>query len=294
MRFILTAPAALGLLCCGALAGPAAAQSSARGAAAAKHAPFVAPTGSHVVTVVARDFTLELPDTISAGLTTFHLLNRGKYGHHVTVVRLDAGKTPKDAVAALLAAGPGVRPAWMHPVGGPNGIMPGADADATLDLEPGTYLAFCEMPGPDPAPHFVKGMVKGFTVVGPARRAALPKPDLTITMGDYAWAFSRPLTRGHHVIEVRNVGPQKHMLVIVRYREGYGEKDFLDWAYSPQQGRPMPVEHFGGVTTIEPGDSVVFDASFPPGRYGLFCFTPDAKDGKPHFMHGMRKALTVQ
>ena len=34
-------------------------------------------------------------------------------------------------------------------------------------------------------------------------------------------------------------------------------------------------------------------ADFQPGRYALLCFIPDAKDGKPHFVHGMAKEITV-
>jgi hypothetical protein len=30
-----------------------------------------------------------------------------------------------------------------------------------------------------------------------------------------------------------------------------------------------------------------------PGNYALLCFIPDAKDGKPHIMHGMMKDFTV-
>ena len=33
--------------------------------------------------------------------------------------------------------------------------------------------------------------------------------------------------------------------------------------------------------------------TFEPGSYALICFVPDAKDGKPHAMHGMLKTLTV-
>jgi hypothetical protein len=29
------------------------------------------------------------------------------------------------------------------------------------------------------------------------------------------------------------------------------------------------------------------------GEYGLLCFIPDAKDGKPHFVHGMIKQFVV-
>jgi hypothetical protein len=36
-----------------------------------------------------------------------------------------------------------------------------------------------------------------------------------------------------------------------------------------------------------------FTADFVPGKYALICFLPDAKDGKPHFMHGMVQEVTV-
>ena len=41
------------------------------------------------------------------------------------------------------------------------------------------------------------------------------------------------------------------------------------------------------------GTSGVFTADLAPGDYGLICFVPDAKDGKPHLMHGMMKQITV-
>jgi len=36
------------------------------------------------------------------------------------------------------------------------------------------------------------------------------------------------------------------------------------------------------------------DLDLAPGEYGLLCFLPDAKDGKPHFVHGMHKQITVK
>ncbi|HET8649071.1 MAG TPA: hypothetical protein VFL95_03450, partial [Gemmatimonadales bacterium] len=173
------------------------------------------------------------------------------------------------------------------------GIRSGAEQVETLVLAPGNYLAFCEMPGPDPAPHYTKGMMKAFTVTAPARNGALPKADLTVTLADYKFAFSHPVTAGHHVIAVTNVGPQPHMIVIIRYHQGSDARAFLDWAHNPA-GKPAPGDSYGGVTTMEPGDTVVITRDFTPGHYGLFCFTPDAKDGKPHFAHGMQQDFTVE
>jgi uncharacterized cupredoxin-like copper-binding protein len=246
-----------------------------------------------LITVVSHDFAFDVPPSIPAGLTTFRLLNKGKQLHHLSLVRLEKGKTAADGLAALMKAGYGVRPDWLHPVGAPNAISPGGEARATVVLEPGNYLAFCEVPGPDPAPHFMKGMVKGFTVVPPARPASLPKADLAIRLTDFDFTFSRPLTKGRHVIAVTNTGAQLHMLVINRHPPGKGNKEFLDWAQDPK-GQPAPGEGAGGVTEIAPGATVVMERNFPPGRYGLFCFTPDPKTGKPHFMLGMQKEITVK
>jgi hypothetical protein len=257
------------------------------------HSPYPAPSGSNLVTVTAHDFALQMPDSIPAGLTTFRLLNDGKQSHHMEVVRLDSGKSGTEALSALIAAGRGVRPSWMHFVGGPNEMSPGSASNATLVLEPGGYLAFCEIPGPDPKPHFTKGMVKAFTVTAPARDAALPPTDLTITMSEYSFSFSHAIASGHHVIAVKNSGSQPHMLVIHREAPGEGVREFLAWGEDPK-GKPQPGKGWGGVTTIAPGATVVFEEDFPPGRYFLICFTPDARDGKPHFAHGMLKEIEVK
>ncbi|MGI8510033.1 MAG: hypothetical protein ACR2MQ_11970 [Gemmatimonadaceae bacterium] len=274
---------------------PATGATMAKQSASLQRASF-SPRGSNVVDVIANDFAFDLPPSIPGGLTTFRLLNRGKQGHHLSVVKLDQGKTPADAMAAIIQAGHGLRPAWMHSVGGPNAIMPGAEGNATLVLAPGTYLAFCEVPGPDPMPHYMKGMMKGFTVspasTSSSLAAPLPKADMILTLSDYDFRFSHPLTRGRHVIAVTNAAPQPHMVVMTRLQSGKGIKDFLAWAFNPA-GKPAPAEAFGGVTEIAPGATVVIEGSFPPGHYGLVCFSPDAKDGKPHFMHGMQKEFTV-
>lgn len=247
----------------------------------------------NLVTITAVDFAFDVPQSIPAGLTTFRLLNKGKQSHHFSLIRVDSGKTASEALDMLVKVGQGVRPRWMHPVGGPNAASPGGEASTTLVLQPGTYLAFCEVPGPDPAPHFMKGMAREFTVPPPRRSASLPKADLAIKLTDFDFIFSKPLTKGRHVIAVTNTGAQPHMLVINRNPPGKGNKEFLDWAFDPK-GKPAPGDGAGGVTEIAPGATVVMEGTFPPGRYGLFCFTPDVKTGKPHFMLGMQKEINVK
>jgi uncharacterized cupredoxin-like copper-binding protein len=251
----------------------------------------------NIVVVVAHDFAFDLPSSIPAGPTTFELRNHGTQGHHLDIVRLDSGKTAGDALAALIKAGRGPRPGWLHAVGGPNAAMPGEKSNATLVLGPGSYLAFCEIPGPTSMRHYMKGMVKPFIVTSPGRAGRLPAADIAMNLVDFDFVLSQPLTRGHHVLVISNAGTQRHMVVIKRfpsdYPAGTTAKALTDWALDPQ-GKPAPGTNEGGVTEISPGATVAMSRDFRPGRYLLICFSADETDGKPHFMHGMQKEITIE
>jgi hypothetical protein len=255
-----------------------------------------ATVGPNVVTVIANEYAFQMPDSIPAGLTTFRLVDQGKEPHHLFVMKLEGGKKASDMFAALKAAGPAgwPLPAWMHSVGGPNVSAAGGESNATLNLEPGDYAAFCVVPTPQGAPHFMLGMIKGFTVTPSVKPAAvLPNADLTITLKDYDFVLSRPLTSGPHVIAITNAGTQPHEVVINRFGEGQTVAQFAAWGEKPD-GKSVPSDPMGGVTDIPPGKTVVIEGTFPPGRYGFVCFTRDKKDGKPHHSLGMMKEFTVQ
>ena len=128
---------------------------------AAQSAPN-GPGGAGVVQVVAHDFAFTLPDTLQAGLTSFHLKNDGRQPHHLMLYRLDPGKRLSDVLAALAAGG--AHPGWMHPVGGPNAVPAGGESVGTVQLAPGSYVVFCHVKSPDQVIHFAKGMLKGLTV----------------------------------------------------------------------------------------------------------------------------------
>jgi hypothetical protein len=175
--------------------------------------------GARVVPVVAHDFAFTLPDTLLSGLTAFHLRNEGRQPHHLMLYRLDPGKRLSDVLAALAAGG--AHPGWMHAVGGPNAVPPGGESVGTVQLAPGSYVVFCHVKSPDQVIHFAKGMLKALTVT-PAGGAArpLPQADLTLTLRDYAFKFSRPPRHGRQRILVRNVGTQAHEVILSRLAPG--------------------------------------------------------------------------
>jgi hypothetical protein len=246
---------------------------------------------ARVVTVTGKDFKFDAPDEIPAGLTEFRFLNKGPSIHHMQILRLTNGKTFGDLSAALKRQGP--PPKWMKEVGGPNAPAPGMESNATLMLEPGNYAIICfvDIGG---APHFTKGMVRPLKVVAATGPAAVrPTPDVTVTLVDYGFNFSTPVLAGTRTIQVQNSGPQNHEVELVQLAPGKTANDFLAWAGAGMKGAP-PAKPIGGVAAIERGMSQTFSANFTPGNYAFICFIPDAKDGKPHFTHGMTKEFSVR
>ena len=256
--------------------------------ATATQPPKAAPA---IVTVTATDFRFDAPATAPAGAVTIHLINHGKELHQVQLVKLEDGKTAADFAKALQTPGP--PPSWIKFVGGPNGIAPGQEARATSVLAPGSYMYLCFIPSQDGVMHAAKGMVRPFEVTATSgAMAEAPAADVTITLTDYAFDSSQPLTAGAHTILVKNAGPQAHEIVLLRLPPGKKAEDFGRWAETGMKG-PPPAEPLGGVGFLDKGSEGSFTADLTPGDYGFICFVPDAKDGKPHLAHGMMKSITV-
>jgi len=247
----------------------------------------------NVVTITTRDFAFEGPDTIPGGLTTLVLKNEGTTLHHVQLIRLTEGKTFADFGATMKSMKPtDPPPTWIEEAGGVNAPMPGAEASAMVNIEPGTYALICFVDTPDKVPHFAKGMMKALTVTAaPAVAASAPEADITLTLKDYSFTFSTPPTQGNHVIKVENSGTQHHEVLFVKLDAGKTVDDLAKWADTykgPPPGAPM-----GGTPGFMPGNTHYVPLELTAGNYVVLCFLPDAKDGKPHLQHGMVLPFTV-
>ena len=256
--------------------------------------PPAAPPGPPVdVQVVASDFAFQIPDTLTAGPSTFTLVNNGAELHHLQILKLEEGKTAAD-LAALPAEAP--PPSWVVEMGGPNPAGPGGgSARTTVDLSEGNYVAICFIPSPAPdnRPHVAKGMLRPFTVVPATAARGMPEAHFTLTLNDYNFDFSAPVPAGEHAIKVVNAGPQAHEVVIIKLDSGKKAGDLLAWFGAGMKG-PPPGQAVGGAAGIKPDGENVIHVNLTPGEYGLYCFVPDVKDGKMHIEHGMVSQFTVQ
>jgi uncharacterized cupredoxin-like copper-binding protein len=249
-----------------------------------------APATANVVTITATDFAFQAPATIPAGLTTINLVNRGPELHHVQLVKLAEGHTVQELMEAVKHDGP--PPPWVSFVGGPNTPVPGGQAQATLDLAPGSYAIVCFIPSTDGVLHVAKGMVKPLTVTPASSRARAAAPDARITLRDYAYEITPEIAAGKRTIRVENEAAQPHELILVQLAPGKSAADMLAWI-GKMQG-PPPGAPVGGTTFLSQGVSNDVTVDFQPGEYALLCMVPDARDGKPHVAHGMVRQITVR
>jgi hypothetical protein len=269
---------------------PAVDTAGASAASAASTAP-----AANVVHVVGKDFSLEAPAQIPAGLTTLHLMNEGKEIHQAQIIKLTEGKTYADFTAAMKAMKPNTPPpSWVVFLGGPNAAPPGGTAAATSTLEPGNYALVCFIPSSDGVPHAMKGMTTGLVVTAStAAPAPEPTPTTTLSLADYKFNFSTPLKSGENIIRVENSADQPHEVVLFKLAPGKTTKDFQAWLPVSDKDPNVPGMPAGGVVGLVKGEHAFFTANLDAGDYVLVCFLPDSKDRKPHFVHGMVQAFKI-
>jgi hypothetical protein len=254
-----------------------------------------APDGSLAnpaeLTVVAREYAFDAPASVPAGYVKLRMVNRGREGHHVQLIRLAPGKTLDDVQRALQAGPP--PPPWVIMAGGPGAADPGGEANATTYMPAGQYVLLCFVPGPDGKPHVEHGMMRPLTVTARKRvTGGAPRPDVTIRLVDYGFDMKLPVRAGRRTFEVWTDAPQPHEVILVKLNPGVTTAQFLHAVESP--GGPPPGSFLGGVSALSSRERAYFTADLRPGTYTLVCFVGDHKDGKPHIAHGMFRDITVE
>jgi len=281
--------ALVGIAACSVKEAPKTADTSAAATSVAS-----ASATPNVVAITASEYKFEMPDQIPAGLTTFKLTDTGKELHHATLIKLDSGKTLNDLTTGIKNMKPGTPPpGWVIPAGGPNATAPGNSVSLTTVLQPGNYAVVCFIPDSKGVPHVVHGMAKALTVTpNPNANMTEPTADVTVTLSDYKFDFSTPLTAGKHTLKIVTAPGQPHEYTFFQLSPGKKATDLIKYVETGMQGPPpgMPI---GGVAAMAAGNTAYYEVDLKPGDYAIICFLEDAKDGKPHYTHGMIQQIKV-
>lgn len=283
---LLSMAAVVGLAACSVKEAPKTPDTTATAAA-------TTPATANVVNVTASEYKFEAPDSTPAGLTTFTLNNNGKEMHHITLMKLDSGKTVDDLLNGIKNMKPNTPPpGWIVSAGGPNAAAPGSSSSLTTVLEPGNYALVCFIPDAKGVPHVAHGMAKALKVT-PATGPSAPEPnaDITVTLKDYQFDFSKPLTAGKHTLKIVVAPGQPHEFTFFQLMPGKKAEDIPKYVEGGMQG-PPPAMPLGGVSAVQGNQVSYYDVDLKPGDYAIVCFIT-AADGKPHFAHGMIQQIKV-
>lgn len=276
-----------------------------------------------VVEIVARGMTLEGPTEIESGWTTFRFRNESSMVHFALVEKLPDGQgleSQQEEVAPvfqegmdLLSAGDvdaamakfGELPAWFGEiafVGGPGLTSPGHTSQATVRLEPGTYLLECYVKtagifhsyNPDPA---VYGMVHEFTVTPETSDDVEPTATLRLAISSTGGiTMSSAPTAGTHTVAVdfsdqivheNFVGHDIHLARLPDGADLSVLEQWMDWSRPSGLQTPAPVEFLGGLNEMPAGSTGYFSATLESGSYAWISEVPGTR------AKGMLQTFTV-
>ncbi len=253
------------------------------------------PTGQPALPTIiikALNYSYDQPQTVPAGMVDITLVNNGTEPHQATIVRLHGGITFAQFQAALFKQGDVGAVQLSTFYGGPNAILPGKSQEVILNLPAGHYVSLCFVRGSENVPHYMKGMLAQFTVVGSTGESQVPRADGEIVLQNFSYVLPGTLPSGPLTLKVSNRGSQTHEVTLVQLAAGKHLQDVIAFLQRPA-GLP-PFELAGGLAAIAPQESAWLKLNLPPGTYGTLCFVTDPTTGKPHFMLGMLTQFTVQ
>jgi hypothetical protein len=126
-----------------------------------------------------------------------------------------------------------------------------------------------------------------------AAKTAGAMNEFTVRTRDYVfYEVPDTIPAGATNIKLANDGPDLHHVWLVRLEEGKTLADLLEAMKTAHGTLPAWAVDVGGPNTPVPGEVSAAALDLEAGNYALICVIP-AKDGVPHVMKGMVRALTV-
>jgi hypothetical protein len=250
-----------------------------------------AAAAPRVVSIDAKDYAFDAPESIPGGWTIIRLNNLGQEAHHAQLARLNDG-VPFDAFAAAMKENPGKGQALVTMTGGDAATAPNGTSEVQLDLKPGQYVLLCFIPARDGQAHYLKGMLKPITVTA-ADAAVAPSTEGSITLKDFSFEVPAAIAAGKHAFKVSNAGPQDHEMAVVKLADGKTVADYVGFFAGKPNG-PPPGQNVGGMQGLAKGADGVVDFDLPPGNYALVCQIPDPASHLAHMQMGMATGFAVK
>ncbi|HTN80850.1 MAG TPA: hypothetical protein VMK16_14325, partial [Acidimicrobiales bacterium] len=247
------------------------------------------------LTVKATEYKFDVSGSAGAGYNKVTFENDGKMPHILVAIKLQPGKTVKDALPLLEQEGE-PDPAAAAAVfdgdpstafyGTPGLISPGVTETTFADFPAGNYAFVCFLPGPGGQPHFMLGMATDFTVADSGGSDTPPQTAGTITIA--ADKITAPEGMKSGTYEVKNTGSDPSDFNLAGPTDAQvsdfdnAVNGFFNAMVSGEEDAvfqaPAPI--FGGLSdTIPAGKSGYVQLDLTKGRY-LMAGNSDQDTGK--------------
>jgi len=223
--------------------------------------------------IVATDRGFEAPIRMSAGLRHIVFENRGSKIHEAMLVKLAAGQSADDYVAAV--KGGALFPKGALDYSGAGLTGPGESVEVWLRVDAGNFILICWN-----ADHPTTIPVHSFAVVEDGvPDDVVPREDAVLSLLDFRFELDRPLEKGMRVIRIETPGPSMHEVDIFRLHDGSTIADLNRWRKLEDSAKPTdmpaPADEMGGVLDSHDIHRVEWlRRMFVPGRYAFSCEMP--------------------
>ena len=285
------------------------------------------PERPPVVEVTATNHTaLEFSTReMSSGWTTFRFVNDTHAIHFVILEKMPVAggeqKTVEDSKAEVVPVFQNIMddingkaptfpeagfelPAWYSDVvfvGGPGLTSPNETSEATVNLEPGTYVIECYVKSEEGVFHSTEGMIEELTVTESSNAAEPPEAalQLTVSSSDGITTDGEINEPGEHTVQVTFADQTAyahflgHDVHLVRLSDGANMEElgaWMNWATPGGLAEPAPSgsRFLGGAQDMPAGSTTYIRANLTPGRYAWIAEVPDPG------AKGMLKMFTVE
>lgn len=239
-------------------------------------------------------------DTISAGWTTFRLVNASPFVHFIFFDHLPGARTSEELLSDispvfqessyLLMEGKNEEamaafsklPEWFNDVvfrGGTGYTSPGRTAETTLFMAPGNYVMECYVKMPDGTYHWNMGMYKDLHVTADTTEAKAPQsPDIDITVTDEGLQVEGEPTTGEQLVAVHFeqenpglIGKDVHLAKLDESTDADKVAEWLDFMTAKglisTAENPGPATFIGGTHEMPKGSTAYFTVDLNSGSY---------------------------
>jgi hypothetical protein len=258
-----------------------------------------APTTRISVTARPAGQTEELtgaPSTIKGGVVAFTLVNRTSGSPGLQLLRILGNHSAAEAMTAYTNPNSKTTPDWLLAEGGVGSVGPGMSKTAVVKLAPGAYV--------------------GFDYNTP--RSSPPNIQFTVTSGEPG---SLPATSGH--VTAQQVGKDRYAWNLAGLKPGVNRVTFTSQgktaihlilavpighhslaevkralARTLIDGKPPPafldLAHSTDAPSLDGGSQDIAQLNLQHGTYAFVCPLTDRDGGKPHFLEGLLKEVTIK